>query len=555
MLPRLTIVLALLGAVLSAPFALRPREEKVTTRAERLVVITPHIESIQSEFAGAFRRHMREQHGREVELDWRQPGGTSEIARFLRSEFTARFETLWEERSGIPFGRNVRDAFADPGLDPDRVLAPPGPLRPGALRKASPEVVAAAARRLFLESDLGIGIDLFFGGGAFDFQRQAAAGLLVSRDASGAYGPAALAEARPDWFEDEVMPANFSGEPYRDAQFRWVGAVVSAFGICYNRDVIARLGLESPPDEWIDLGDPRLFGHLALADPTKSGSVTKAFEMLVQERIQTIARERNLPEAEAVPAGWNEAMRLILRISANSRYFTDSSAKVPRDVAMGDAAAGMCIDFYGRSYHELARDPETGESRVGFVMPLGGSSVGADPIALLRGAPHPELAHRFIEFVLSPDGQKLWNFRPGTPHGPRRHALRRPPIRRDFYTAENRPHRSDPELDPYREAAGFTYHPEWTGSLFTALRFVIRAACMDPHEEQTAAWRALISAGLPPDGLARFEDVSPITHERIVTEIAPALKGADKVAQVRLSRELAERFRQRYLKIASDYER
>src|SRR5690606_17156717 len=133
--------------------------------------------------------------------------------------FTARFETLWEERSGIPFGRNVRDAFADPGLDPDRVLAPPGPLRPGALRKASPEVVAAAARRLFLESDLGIGIDLFFGGGAFDFQRQAAAGLLVSRDASGAYGPAALAEARPDWFEDEVMPANFSGEPYRDAQF------------------------------------------------------------------------------------------------------------------------------------------------------------------------------------------------------------------------------------------------------------------------------------------------------------------------------------------------
>ena len=554
MLARLAIVLALLAAVLVAPFVLRPREVKVSEKAERLVIITPHVESIQTEFARAFRTHMRAVHGREVVIDWRQPGGTSEIARFLRSEYSTRFETLWRERTGLPFTLAIRDAFTNPKLDPDKATSQEGSLvDPTLLKDATPETRAAAARRLFLESDIGAGIDLFFGGGAFDFERQAAAGLLVARDASGKQGPAALAEARPDWFSDGVMPQSFSGEPFRDPGYRWVGTVLSAFGICYNRDSLARLGLETPPDEWSDLEDPRYRGQIALADPTKSGSTTKAFEMLVQERIQTLARERGLSGDAAVAAGWDDAMRLILRISANSRYFTDSSAKVPRDVAMGDAAVGMCIDFYGRSYNELYRDPATGESRIEFVMPRGGTSIGADPIGLLRGAPSPELAHRFIEFVLSPEGQKIWNYRVGAPGGPTRHALRRPPIRRDFYVEANFPHMTDPTFDPYRAAEGFTYHPEWTGALFAPLRFVIRAACMDPHEEQITAWEALVAAGLPAEGVAAFEEIGPISYEAVVQQIGPALKNSDKVAQVRLGRELAEEFRKRYLAIAAEY--
>ncbi len=556
MLARLAIVLALLAAVLVAPFVLRPREVKVSEKAERLVIITPHVESIQTEFARAFRTHMRAVHGREVVIDWRQPGGTSEIARFLRSEYSTRFETLWRERTGLPFTLAIRDAFANPKLDPDKATSQEGSLvDPTLLKDATPEARAAAARRLFLESDIGAGIDLFFGGGAFDFERQAAAGLLVARDASGKQGPAALAEARPDWFGDAVMPQSFGGEPFRDPGYRWVGTVLSAFGICYNRDSLARLGLETPPDEWSDLEDPRYRGQIALADPTKSGSTTKAFEMLVQERIQTLARERGLSGDAAVAAGWDDAMRLILRISANSRYFTDSSAKVPRDVAMGDAAVGMCIDFYGRSYNELYRDPATGESRIEFVMPRGGTSIGADPIGLLRGAPSPELAHRFIEFVLSPEGQKIWNYRVGAPGGPTRHALRRPPIRRDFYVEANFPHMTDPTFDPYRAAEGFTYHPEWTGALFAPLRFVIRAACMDPHEEQLTAWEALVAADLPAEGVAAFEEIGPISYEAVVQQIGPALKNSDKVAQVRLGRELAEEFRKRYLAIAAEYGR
>jgi len=558
MLPRLSIVFVLLALVLVAPFALRPDPDAgdiSLDRAERLVIISPHNESIQSEFGRAFGVHMKREHGREVFVDWRQPGGTSEIARFLKSEYTTRFETLWRRTTGLPFSSAVREGFQNHRLDDtvERGVAEGWIEDWTLLGERGPEELAAAARHLYLGSDIGTGIDLFFGGGAYDFDRQAAAGDLVALDASGRYGPAALAREHPEWFEDGILPASVSGEPFRDPQLRWLGTVLSAFGIVSNRDVLERLGFDGGLERWDDLGDPRLLGQVAMADPTKSGSTTKAFEMLIQERMQRVLSAGGRSEEEAVRDGWDEAMRLVFRISANSRYYTDSAAKVPRDVALGDAAAGMSIDFYGRTFNELYRDSE-GRSHVEFVTPAAGTSIGADPIGMLRGAPSPDLAHLFIEFVLSPEGQKLWNYRVGTPGGPVRHALRRPPIRRDFYTEENARQMSDPENDPYAIAEGFTYRPEWTGALFSALRFAIKVSCIDPHEEQRRAWRHLVEAGMPPEGLAAFEDVGPVGYEALTATVAPALARRDKVAEVQLARELAGVFRARYRAIAAgDY--
>ena len=56
------------------------------------------------------------------------------------------------------------------------------------------------------------------------------------------------------------------------------------------------------------------------------------------------------PREAAIARGWEAGLQLLIRMAANSRYFTDSASKIPHDVAQGNAAAGMCIDFYGRSY-------------------------------------------------------------------------------------------------------------------------------------------------------------------------------------------------------------
>ncbi len=176
-------------------------------------------------------------------------------------------------------------------------------------------------------------------------------------------------------------------------------------------------------------------------------------------------------------------------------------------MAEGDAAVGMCIDFYGRFESENARRASvSGEERMRYFNPPGGTSIGVDPVGLLRGAPHRALALAFMEYVMSLEGQKLWNWKLGTPGGPRHYALRRSPIRPELYAPEFAAFRADPEVFPYEEAKGFTYRPEWTASLFAPIRFIVRVLCVESHEEAREAWAALIRAGYPAEATRVFED-------------------------------------------------
>jgi spermidine/putrescine-binding protein len=276
--------------------------------------------------------------------------------------------------------------------------------------------------------------------------------------------------------------------------------------------------------------------QVGVADPTKSGSIAKAYEMIIQQKIQQAVLAAgftnedidrfeskieklhgkpwqlppDVPAAyqQAVEAGWLQGLQLIGRIGGNARYFTDSATKVPLDVSKGDAAIGLAIDFYGRYQAEYSRAPD-GTERMIFVTPEGGSSASSDPVSLLRGAPHKELAVRFIQFLLSEDGQKLWDYRPGEEGGPTKYALHRLPIRRTFYPSEQAwinqvfeshyPHLTDnladPTINPYEIGKKFTYRKRWTGYHFNIHRNLIKVMCMDSGEELKAAWAAIQQHG------------------------------------------------------------
>jgi ABC-type Fe3+ transport system substrate-binding protein len=353
-----------------------------------------------------------------------------------------------------------------------------------------------------------------------------------------------------------VIPRVFGGEEYWDRDGTWMGSVLSCYGIVFNRDSVRRLGLAHEPQAWSDLTDPRLFGEVALCDPTKSGSITAAFENVIQQQIQH--RWSALPPAgdpgrkaledQALREGWKDGLRLLQLIGANARYFTDTSQKPPIDVAAGNCAAGMCIDFYGRQQAEavLRRD---GSDRIGFVSPPGGTAYSVDPIALLRGAPDREVATAFIEYVMSLDGQKLWNFKPGTPGGPQRFALRRLPVRKDFYTeADWKPLRSDPDASPFTEHEQLIYRPEWTGAVFNEMAFIVRVMCQDTHTELTRAWQAVTAAPEPAKSraLAALQDMSAVDYDRTMGEIHRALNSKDKVDAIRMGNELGAFFRRNY---------
>jgi ABC-type glycerol-3-phosphate transport system substrate-binding protein len=187
----------------------------------------------------------------------------------------------------------------------------------------------------------------------------------------------------------------------------------------------------------------------------------------------------------------------------------------------------------------------------GFATARGETSLDADPIGLLRGAPHRELAVAFIEFVLSEEGQKLWSFRVGTPGGPERYALRRLPILPALYDPRFDAYRADPEERPFGRERTFVYRPEWTGHLFAAIALVVRTMCVDPDGELQEAWRALAAAGFPREATAAFDDVAGVDYDLVNGPLRAALQSSDPLEEARLAIGLVERHRALYRRVTA----
>ncbi len=522
---RYLLVFFALIAVIAGPVLMKPETSARTqdfAERDRLVIVTPHVESIRYEFEAAFQRWMKDTHQRSVVIDWRVPGGTSEISKVVASEFRAALEYHWSQQQPEPWQDQFGVVFTDAKTD-------------------------STARKVWLDSEVGIGIDLFFGGGTPDFSDMKRKGYIVPGDAARGTGIAGLKASHPAWFTESAIPSQWAGETYTDPDFAWVGACLSSFGICYNIDFHQRRGYTDLPDQWEDLTHPRYENQIALSDPGKSGTVVKMMESILQQAMQEAAADAPDDHAkkQAHQGGWLKGMGIIQRIGANARYWTDSSTKIPLDVSEGEAAAGMCVDFYARNFIERL-EQANGFSRLAFVLPEGGTTPSVDPIALFRGAPNPELATQFIEFVLSMEGQRLWAWKTGTPGGPQRTALRRLPVRRDYFTPENLVHASDPGILPYEAGKSLTYDATLTGSSFTAIRLVIRAMCLDTHEELKTAWAALIENNFPPEATAAFSDLTHISYANVTGAIAGKLNQRNSLVTSELSRTLAWQFRQQY---------
>lgn len=541
------VILFLAAFMVALPFLFKPKTEKAEWNISDpvLVAISPHNEAIRQEFATAFSKWHNEKFGQPVRIDWRSIGGTTEIMRFLCSEYIGSMEG-WCLRNGMDFPSTAASAMLD-GREVDASRENAALL--SAIRAAyrtndSPEIASSR-------------IDILFGGGSYDHGKAAEQGLTVKPWEADEIPVGIIADENGA----ELIPKELSGDTWRTDYF--YGAVLSTFGICWNKDRLVDCGIGEPPMTWRDLASPKFFGQVGVADPTKSGSVSKAYEMIVQQQmaeyidklgytdsdITAFAKKGFSPRwkpsddkdakyLDDVSKAWVHGMNLVRLIGANSKYFTDAAGKIPVDVGMGAIAAGVAIDFYGRFQAEYTRTVD-GNVHMEYATPKGGSCVSADPISLLRGAPHRELALRFIEFVLSEDGQALWNSRPGTPAGTVKYALRRLPIRRDFYPSDNKDFQevyerhissssddlSSDDINPYRLAENFTYRPEWSARHFGIQRDLVRAMCLDSGHELRMAWKAVIDNGGPEANPEAMELIGrmptkpiPVTWQSAVTD-------------------------------------
>jgi len=458
---------AALVALAALPLIFGEGRARVAADADRVIIYTPHNEQIRSEFGRGFADWHQRTYGKPAKVVWNTPGGTSEIRRVLEANAEASL------REGRPIGGNA---------------------------------------------------DLLFGGGSYEYgqlKREVVVGQGESKRAGRILEKPSFDAA---WLKETYGENAVGDNTLYDPDGYWYGAALSGFGIVYNRDLLARIGLDEPT-EWANLADARLAGAVTLVNPAQSGSVKTALEAIIQR------------------LGWERGWQIIRRMSANARSVASSAPKVPLDVSAGDSAAGPCIDFYGRYQAQAIRDAGDPD-RLGYVDPIGQTVIDPDPIALLANAPNRETAERFIRFALSDEGQALWQFRAkkraSGELGPHEFELRRMPVCRSFIAK----YRADfiDDVDPFTLASAVK-NPDKNARAFIAPFF--SAICADRRDELALAWRAIREHPAYPqaaDGrgvLVTAADVSDPTLKAMLEEFdrMPMVKGPDGVEHDLATRE------------------
>lgn len=211
--------------------------------------------------------------------------------------------------------------------------------------------------------------DIFWGGEGTLFDNLAAEGLLEKVQV-----PKAMWEAIPTAIGKPVPL------PLKDPKGFWVGTTLEPYGLIYQPKLLKRLGVAIR--DWEDLLNPKLKGQIAQCTPDRSSSSHASYEVILQTH------------------GWEQGWAWLKKLAANTGIFTARSRDVPNVVAKGEFAVGFAVPSYMAFAEVLA-----GYELV-FVYPKN-AYVTPEPMAVLKGAPHPKAAHAFIEFCLSEEGQLL----------------------------------------------------------------------------------------------------------------------------------------------------
>ena len=263
------VVVALFVFVLLLPLLFHSEQSVGNEAHRKLVIVTPHNEQIRYEFKFAFEDWHEQMYGDRVDVVWSVPGGTSEIRRMLLAQWTAAIE------QGRQPGGDADLVFGGGSYEHSR-------LKDGATKRLSGLNTEAATQWL-----IGIGVS--------DPQAAMQAGKTVA----GVVQVEMHQNAEGDWVIDasagisDVPPISLdhlveiygrqevAGTHLWDPDAHWFGTALSSFGLVSNIDELNARGID-PPDQWADLADPRLESAVSMVNPAQSGSVTTAFETILQ---------------------------------------------------------------------------------------------------------------------------------------------------------------------------------------------------------------------------------------------------------------------------------
>ncbi|MEO5510459.1 MAG: ABC transporter substrate-binding protein [Longimicrobiales bacterium] len=168
----------------------------------------------------------------------------------------------------------------------------------------------------------------------------------------------------------------------RGAKWEWTGFYTGVIGFACNEKFLAEQKMQCP-DSWRALLDPRLKGQISVAYPYTSGT---AYVLLV-----------GLLELMGEEAGWEYVRRLDAQVH---RYNTSGTAAVSQ-VGLGEVGVGIAFA------HDILKKGIEGGYPVVLGEPREGTASEIGGVAVVRGGPNPELAKRFVTWLLTKRAQDL----------------------------------------------------------------------------------------------------------------------------------------------------
>jgi len=205
--------------------------------------------------------------------------------------------------------------------------------------------------------------DVWFGGPDTIFARGAEQGLLQPY--------------RPAWADAVPATSRAPGDLY-------FGAYRSMPVLVYNTDKVAAA---DAPRDWDDLLDPRWRGEILIRDPLASGTMRTMFGMILA---------RSVDETGSTDQGFD----WLRRLDGQTKEYVLNPALMIEKLVRGEGLVTVW------DLTDILLQKERGKP-LDFTFPSSGTPVIDDSIGLVAGAVHAEAAGAFIDWVGSPEAQRL----------------------------------------------------------------------------------------------------------------------------------------------------
>lgn len=162
-----------------------------------------------------------------------------------------------------------------------------------------------------------------------------------------------------------------------DEENQYVGTRIIPTVLAYNTEIVDEGDL---PQSWADLADPKFADQLVMPDPAVSGAA--AFNASVWKNNEELGED------------WINAL------GENTPMIAQSNGPTSQEIAGGGHPIGVVVDY-------LVRDLAMEGSPIATIYPEEGAPYITEPAGVFEDSDNKEAAERYINFLLSEEGQQI----------------------------------------------------------------------------------------------------------------------------------------------------